>query len=379
MVDRPSSATLRSSPLWSHICVLFLRQNMRLNCEHGTQGFASWLLDIGHGRHILDDHTQEIPPNLRVQDLESLINFIYDSREITTFPTRDSDYFRRRIILSARNQDVQDINNTVLSRMPGEAQVYLSADSVLLEPGADIEATQSYSRARRRRSQLTQLQRAHTHHWHQDEPESGSDSDSDADDTPLFERYGERYEHVNINDASSRPGQHATDHATSYPIEFLRSLNPSGLPPGELRIKVGCPLILLRNLSPARGLCNGTRMVVTRMSDRILEARIVGGDHNGEIALIPRIPLIPSNNGELAFRMRRRQFPVRLAFAMTINKSQGQSVDFVGLDLRSPVFTHGQLYVALSRATSQHQVKILLSEPTASSTSNIVYPEVLLD
>ncbi len=44
---------------------------------------------------------------------------------------------------------------------------------------------------------------------------------------------------------------------------------------------------------------------------------------------------------------------------MTINKSQGQSLKYVGLDLRVPVFTHGQLYVALSRATSGGRVKLV--------------------
>ncbi|OSC97187.1 helicase [Trametes coccinea BRFM310] len=65
---------------------------------------------------------------------------------------------------------------------------------------------------------------------------------------------------------------------------------------------------------------------------------------------------------------------------MSINKAQGQSVKYVALDLRVPVFTHGQLYVALSRSTSPHHVHILLPDPsTDTATTNIVYPEVLLD
>jgi hypothetical protein len=63
---------------------------------------------------------------------------------------------------------------------------------------------------------------------------------------------------------------------------------------------------------------------------------------------------------------------------MTINKSQGQSVKNVGLDLRVPVFSHGQLYVALSRCTSGNRIKALFP-PTSegTQTTNIVYPEVL--
>lgn len=162
------------------------------------------------------------------------------------------------------------------------------------------------------------------------------------------------------------------------PTEFLRSITSSSLPPGELHLKIGCPLILLRNLAPTQGLCNGTRLVVTRVSERVLEVQILGGKHHGSIAFIPRISVIPTDTREVPFKFRRRQFPVRLAFAMTINKAQGQSVKYVGLDLRVPVFAHGQLYVALSRVTSRHRLKILLPEGNISTTTNVVYTDVLL-
>ena len=167
---------------------------------------------------------------------------------------------------------------------------------------------------------------------------------------------------------------------TRYPVELLRSLDAPGLPPGELHVKVGCPLILLVNLAPSRGLCNGTRMVLRRASSRILEVSIVGGSHDGSIALIPRVSLTPNSDGnDFPFVLRRRQFPVRLAFAMSINKSQGQSLKVVGLDLRIPVFTHGQLYVALSRATSGNRIRALLPPDSKGEAQNIVFPEVLLD
>jgi len=122
-------------------------------------------------------------------------------------------------------------------------------------------------------------------------------------------------------------------------------------------------------------------MVLLRMSDRVLEVRLIGGEHDGEIAFIPRITAIPSSKSTgFAFALRRRQFPVRLAFAMSINKAQGQSVAIVGLDLRVPVFSHGQLYVALSRSTSSRRIKILLPpDASGSETMNIVFTEVLLD
>ena len=71
---------------------------------------------------------------------------------------------------------------------------------------------------------------------------------------------------------------------------------------------------------------------------------------------------------------------MRLAFAMTINKAQGQSLISIGLDARSSVFTHGQFYVAISRATSKHGLKVIWDgKSVTAATKNIVYPEVLLD
>ncbi|XP_057511502.1 uncharacterized protein LOC130793701 isoform X2 [Actinidia eriantha] len=161
-----------------------------------------------------------------------------------------------------------------------------------------------------------------------------------------------------------------------YPNEYLNSLNPPGLPPFKVELKVGCPIMLLRNIAPNDGLCNGTRLMVVRCASRIIEAQILTGDKRGNLVFIPRISLTPSSS-EFPFRMTRRQFPIRLAYAMTINKSQGQSVKYVGIDLRTPVFSHGQLYVALSRCTTFHRISVL-PEQEMDSTTNIVYPEVLL-
>jgi hypothetical protein len=97
---------------------------------------------------------------------------------------------------------------------------------------------------------------------------------------------------------------------------------------------------------------------------------------SGKVVFIPRITLAPTAE-DLPIPLRRRQFPVRLAFAMTVNKSQGQSLKNVGLDLRSPVFSHGQLYVGLSRCTSGNRLKVLLKEEDQGKTTNIVYKEIL--
>ncbi|CAG8841841.1 39426_t:CDS:2, partial [Gigaspora margarita] len=124
-----------------------------------------------------------------------------------------------------------------------------------------------------------------------------------------------------------------------YSSEYLNSLKPTGLPPSFFKLKIGY--------------------------------------YAGNLTFIPYISLT-SSTSELLFIIRWCQFPIQLAFAMTINKSQRQSVKHVGLDLRTPVFSHGQLYVALSHCTSLCNIKILLL-PNSNYTLNIVYLEVILD
>ncbi|XP_028093170.1 ATP-dependent DNA helicase PIF1-like [Camellia sinensis] len=154
-------------------------------------------------------------------------------------------------------------------------------------------------------------------------------------------------------------------------------LDPLGLPTFKVELKVSCPIMLLRNVAPKDGLCNGTRLMVSRCNTRIIEAQILTGEKCGNLVFIPRISLTPSSS-KMPFQMTRRQFPVRLAYALTINKSQGQSVKFVGVDLRTAVFSHGQLYVTLSRCTSFDRISVLLPNDEPDSTTNIVCPEILL-
>ena len=107
--------------------------------------------------------------------------------------------------------------------------------------------------------------------------------------------------------------------------------------------------MLIRNLSPWDGLCNGTRFLLTRIRDHVLEGVIITGEFIGHDVMIPWIILQPSDS-RFPFTLRRRHFPVKVAFVLTINKSQGPSLSRVGLYLPRSCFGHGQLYVALSRS-----------------------------
>ncbi|CZT06983.1 uncharacterized protein RAG0_12554 [Rhynchosporium agropyri] len=170
----------------------------------------------------------------------------------------------------------------------------------------------------------------------------------------------------------------SVDDIEQFPVEMLNNIDIPALPPAVLHLKVGTPIMLLRNLNQPAGLCNGSRMAVTSLWKHCIEARLIGGDFNGELRVLPRIKLTSSDDN-LGITLERKQFPVRLSFAMTINKSQGQSFHTVGLDLRLPVFTHGQLYVGISRTSSVAGLSILLPVENQGRTPNVVYPEVLQD
>ena len=164
-----------------------------------------------------------------------------------------------------------------------------------------------------------------------------------------------------------------------YPVEHLNEINASSLPLAKLEMKAECPVMILKSLDQSRGVCNGSRGILTRYRNRVLEVRLITGQYAGETVFIPRVPNQPSDE-ENSFKFIRKQFPVRLCLAITINKLQGQSVKHVGLDLSSSVFTHEQFYVAVSRVTSVSNIKaIWCAEKVEAITKNIIYSEVLLD
>ncbi|CAN1222550.1 ATP-dependent DNA helicase PIF1 [Linum grandiflorum] len=260
-------ASLTRSYLWPHCTLLELHTNMRIQPSdlHGRTIFAGmtfseWVLAVGDGkmpsanpRSLACSDSIHIPPCFVLppsnDQIAILVSRVYPDLQ-TSY--QNISYIRARAIVAPTNAVVREINDYILSLLPGESKIYLSSDML-----------------------------------------------------------------------------------KKYAI-----------------------VMLLRNLNPSAGLCNGTRILITHLGTHVVRGLIVGGCYEG------------------------RQYPLRICYAMTINKSQGQTLEQIGIYLHTPVFSHGQLYVALSRVRSASGIHIAVGENTSSdspTTRNIVYAEVFHD
>lgn len=300
------NATLINSPLWPHLRKFYLTENVRARLD---LAYTEYLMRIGNGTEPTDgENSVTIPPLILLRhendsdSLSKLIHSVYPDLQET--PNNHS-FLLNRAILTTKNSFVDEINDILIHKYPGEATEYLSFDETI-----------------------------------------------NPHDQTQFE-------------------------------DFLNSITPNGLPPHKLVLKPNAPVILLRNLDPTEGLCNGTRLICKALRRNVIQAEIGIGDFTGKSVFLHRIPLQPPSDDRYPVAFKRTQFPIRLSFAMTINKAQGQTLDHVGIYLKEPVFSHGQLYVALSRAKKASSVKVLIKAPffdenNISHTKNIVYKEVLL-
>jgi hypothetical protein len=163
-------------------------------------------------------------------------------------------------------------------------------------------------------------------------------------------------------------------------LDYVARQTPPGLPSHTLTVKTNGLYRLLRNFSLDRGLVKNVRVVIIEIGTRIVTVRILRPqDPNNEIIgediLIPRISFLhrlPSGHTLL-----RRQFPLAPAYATTFNSCQGLTLDIAGIDLTRSVFSHGQLYTALSRVRHHSNVKVRL-RPGETTTPNVTYKEILI-
>ena len=171
----------------------------------------------------------------------------------------------------------------------------------------------------------------------------------------------------------------------TYDAEVLNRINASGIASHRLALKPGACIILIKNLNVKHGHCNGTRYIIKEMTARLIKAEKLDGGPNSEL-LIPRIPMI-SKDTDFPVPFKRLQFPVLLAYYLTLNRAQGQSLDRAGIYLPQSVFSHGHFYVGCSKCGDPDNVFMYADQSEFEHlkehledgkyyTRNIVYPEV---
>ena len=322
--------------LHSKLKILSLTQNVRASTA--APWFLRMLSDIGKGRPIDDQHIRDnLPPNsvllpddmcrvtanfpISPSEIELLQNWVFPCMRQASLPpdnsqaARDAEReFSTSSILTCRNEDTLYLNRMILNNFlaktnaPTDVKEYLSEDSLMLEQPLNPSA-----------------------------------------------------------DGAGR-ALAAMMRDTVQP-EFLHSQTPSGMPPHVLKLAKGVPIVLLRNICTAEGLCNGTRMVVKKVLQHSVLAEITGGRFNGKQAFIHRLTFTGNQTNELS--MVRKQLPVRLGYAITINKAQGQTLSRAAVYLPDPVFAHGQLYVALSRTPNEDATKLLIRQNREQGVASI--------
>ncbi|XP_048620012.1 ATP-dependent DNA helicase pif1-like [Brassica napus] len=256
-------ASLSKSYLWNLAKVFTLSINMRLRQE--DKDFAKWILEVGDGdAETIDSH------KVKHDDGDQII--VDES-----FLIPKSDFPHEVLASAAYPNFLHNYRN----------KDYLRERAVLTPTNSTIHEVNSYL--------LSQVPSQAREYLSSDSVEVEATPDDDW--------------------------------TRNYPQEYLNSLEFPGLPNHRLCLKVGAPVMMLRNLNQDHGLCNGTRMVVSKLDDRIIEVEIMTGSEAGERILLPRIQLSPTDTIH-PFTFRRRQYP-------------------------------GQLYVAMSRVTTPGGLKIL--------------------
>nr|CAD2199248.1 unnamed protein product [Meloidogyne enterolobii] len=160
--------------------------------------------------------------------------------------------------------------------------------------------------------------------------------------------------------------------AADYDVAQLNRLTPIGMPAHSIKLKVGSVIVLLQNLNTQKSLCNGTRLIVTNLLSNLIEAETIniGSDHGIRVGICrTRNSYVDIHPDGVSFE--RFQFPVRVAFCMTITKAQGQTCDRLGIDFSDEPFAHGQLYTALSRARSSEFIRVFAPNKTRNNDGGV--------
>ncbi|XP_010484862.1 PREDICTED: uncharacterized protein LOC104763150 [Camelina sativa] len=257
-------ASIKQSYLWDSCKVFSLKKNMRLQESQGN--FAAWLLSVGDGT----------APTNETKDVNE-----DDGQMVVVDP---------KFIMQSTGDHLQDIFKATNAENKLSKSTYASVtERAILTPRNETV---------------------------------------DEINTYMLEHLpGTSKEYLSL-DSMGKGDTVNTAYESLYIVEYFNSLEFPGLPKHQLALKVGAPIMLIRNINQKEGLCNGTRLIVTRLGKRLIEGERVTGTHAGQKVILPRIILSPPDSKH-PFTLRRRQFPVRVCYAMTVNKTQGQSLKSV--------------------------------------------------
>jgi hypothetical protein len=168
----------------------------------------------------------------------------------------------------------------------------------------------------------------------------------------------------------------------------LKKYDVNGVPPSELRLKIGDICIVLRAMMTS-AIPSNSRVQILQIEERAIKAKMLG---TNKVVVIPRIKFKFKLEFGMSYSLMRMQFPLRLAYSMTYNKSQSQTLSKVLLDVTEEPFMHGHLYVAASRVRQANKIKLFIKEENVLSDTeyltnnnknipvihNVVYQEILL-
>jgi hypothetical protein len=163
----------------------------------------------------------------------------------------------------------------------------------------------------------------------------------------------------------------------------LERYNVPGVPKHILNLKKDDICMIMRNLNRKEGLAKNLRVKIVSLHEhciRVCTLNPVGRRYYN----IPRIRFTISLPYGRSMQMERKQFPLQLAYSMTYNKSQGQQFQDVLVDIRNNPFTHGHLYVALSRIRISRNIRLFTTPPAEGATddppyvTNVVYEKLKL-
>jgi hypothetical protein len=176
---------------------------------------------------------------------------------------------------------------------------------------------------------------------------------------------------------------HASDtylncnHPDMYPREIISGIRMPGAPPNVLKLKLGARYMIIKNLM--KTVFNGVRcQLVAFAGSRCVFVKLISGPGSGTTMLLPScVFTINSEQSGLPFNIRRRQLPLIVAYAVTVHKAQGQTLAKVGLYVTTDMFTHGQLYTALSRTRGWSNIVVFTTLPDSTTLNNFVCPHVV--